>query len=182
LALSAIDTAAPRDPIAVGVNVTLIEQLALTASVAGLAGHVLDCAKSPALVPVIAMLVKLSVPGPLLVTVMLWAALVVFVVWLPNITLVVEIPTTGIGATPMPLNVTLWGLPLPLSVRVTAALRDAAAVGVNVTLIVQLALTARVVGLIGHVLDFANSPASVPVMAMLVILSVPGPLFVTVIV
>ena len=71
---------AVRDPVAVGVNVTLIVQFAPTPSVDGLSGHVVVRAKSAAFVPVIVMLVMLTAPGPLLVSVTLCAALVVFVV------------------------------------------------------------------------------------------------------
>ena len=39
----------------------------------------------------------------------------------------------------MPVRLTVWGLPVALSVRVTAAVRVPLAVGVKVTLIVQLA-------------------------------------------
>jgi hypothetical protein len=62
------------------VNVTLIVQLLPTASVAGLIGQVVVRAKSLALTPVMAMLVIVSAPGPLLVSVALCALLVVFVV------------------------------------------------------------------------------------------------------
>jgi hypothetical protein len=78
--LSAIVTAAVRAPVAVGLKVTLIEQLALSATVAGDNGHVVVCEKSPALVPVSVMLEIVNAPGPLLVSVVLCAALVVFVV------------------------------------------------------------------------------------------------------
>jgi hypothetical protein len=70
--------AADRAPIAVGVKVALIMQVAFTASEAGLTGQLLVCPKSPGFVPVIAIAVIVNVPGPLLVTVMLCDALVVF--------------------------------------------------------------------------------------------------------
>ena len=44
----------------------------------------------------------------------------------------------GTGATPVPLRVTVWGLPEALSVMVTVPVRVPAAVGVNVTLMVQV--------------------------------------------
>jgi len=47
------------------------------------------------------------------------------------------------GAVPLPLNDTLCGLPLALSVMVIAPLRVPTAVGVNITEIVQLAPTLR---------------------------------------
>ena len=78
--LSAIVTAPVRAPVAVGLKVMLIAQLAVAANVAGDNGQVVVWEKSPALVPVTAMLVTVSAPGPLFVSVVLCAALVVFVV------------------------------------------------------------------------------------------------------
>ena len=72
--MSAIDTLALREPAAVGVNVTLIVQLAFTAR---LFGQVLVCAKSPAFVPVSPMLLMLNDEPPLLVSVIGCALLVV---------------------------------------------------------------------------------------------------------
>ncbi len=86
----------------------------------------------------------------------------------------------GGGAAPVPLRLTACGLPAPLSVIVTAAVRVPVAVGVKVTLIVQVALAASVAGLIGHVVVWPNSSALVPVIARLLIVSAPGPLFVSV--
>ncbi len=78
-ALSMIVTEAERLPVADGVNVTLMEQFAFTASVALLAGHVFVCAKSLLLVPVRVMLEMVSGAVPELVSVTLWAALVVVI-------------------------------------------------------------------------------------------------------
>jgi hypothetical protein len=91
-----------------------------------------------------------------------------------------DITADGVRATPVPVNDTARGLPPASSVTVTAALRGPAAAGVNVIVIVQLALAARVDGDNGHVVVFENSPAFVPVIATLKIVNVPGPLFVTV--
>lgn len=93
--LSVIVTAAVRVPVAVGVNVTLMVQEALAASVAGEIGHVVVPAKSLAFVPVMLMLVIVSAPGPLLVRPIFCAALVVFVVWFPKLTLAVDRLTRG---------------------------------------------------------------------------------------
>jgi hypothetical protein len=57
--------------------------------------------------------------------------------WLAKVRLVGEMLTAG--AVPVPVRLTVCGLPVALSVRVTAALRDPLAVGLKVTLIVQLA-------------------------------------------
>jgi hypothetical protein len=89
-----------------------------------------------------------------------------------------DIATDGTGATPVPLNDTERGLPLASSVTVSVAVREPIASGVNVRLTVQLAFAARVDGDSGHVVVFAKSPAFVPAMAMLPIVSAPGPLFV----
>jgi hypothetical protein len=60
VASSAIETDADREPDAPGVNVTEIVHVALTASVAGLSGQLLSCAKSAALAPDITMLLIVS--------------------------------------------------------------------------------------------------------------------------
>ena len=49
-----------REPVAVGVKVTLMVQVALTAKVEGLMGQLLVCPKSPELVPVKPMLVMVK--------------------------------------------------------------------------------------------------------------------------
>jgi len=68
-ALSVMLTLPVRFPVAVGLKVMLIAQFAPPASVVGLTGHVLVCAKSPLLVPPAAMLVIVSAAVPVLVTV-----------------------------------------------------------------------------------------------------------------
>lgn len=65
-ALSVMLTLPVRFPMAVGLKVTLIAQFAPAARVALLAGHVFVSAKSPLLVPVIAMLVIVSAAVPVL--------------------------------------------------------------------------------------------------------------------
>ena len=44
-----------------------------------------------------------------------------------------------LGATPIPLSATLWGLPVALSWILTPPVRMPVALGLNLTLIVQLA-------------------------------------------
>ena len=56
----------------------------------------------------------------------------------------------GGAVTPVPLSATLCGLALPLSLIVTEAERDPVVVGVKLTLMVQLPLTASVAGLTGQ--------------------------------
>src|SRR5579872_2822335 len=62
----------------------------------------------------------------------------------------------------------------------TEAVREPLAVGVKTTLIVHVPFTASVAGLTGQLLVWPKSPALVPVMPMVAIVSAPGPLFVTV--
>jgi hypothetical protein len=116
----------------VGANVTLIVQLVATASELP---QVLIWAKSPGFVPVMPMLLMVNKDVPVLLSVTGMAELVVPTAWLPNPMLAGDNATTG--ARPIPVSGTLCGLPPPLSVTVTLAMRLPAAVGVNVTLIEQ---------------------------------------------
>jgi hypothetical protein len=93
------------------------------------------------------MLLPVSVPGPLLLKVITWLALLVFKAWLANVKLAGDRLTTGI--TPVPVRATDCGLALPLSVSVTAATRVPVAAGLNVTVIVHVPFTATDAG---HVL------------------------------
>jgi len=88
-------------------------------------------------VPVIATLVMVNAAVPLLVRVTVWAELVVPRDWLPNATLVGERLTAG--AVPVPERLTVCGLLGALSVKESEAVRLPVAVGVKVTLTVQLA-------------------------------------------
>src|SRR5436305_1945247 len=161
-------TAALRTPAAVGVNVTEIVQLPPAAT---LDPQVLVWAKSPLFVPVIAILVMLSAALRGLFNVIVWAALVVPTFWLANVRLDGESDACA-TAVPVPLNPAVCGDPVALSVMLTAALRTPAAVGVNVTEIVQLPPAAT---LDPQVLVWAKSPLFVPVIAMLVMLRVAVP-------
>jgi hypothetical protein len=86
LPLSVIVIAAARALATEGVNVTLIVQKAFAAIVEGLIGQLFVCAKSPEFVPVTAMLPIASGPGPLFVTVIACAPLVVFRIWFGKMT------------------------------------------------------------------------------------------------
>lgn len=90
-----------RCPCIVGANVTLIVQLGPMATVAP---HVLVCKKSP----LIAMLVIVRVSVPLLVSITVWAGLVVPITWSPKVRLVGVSVTAG--AVPVPLSAIVWGL------------------------------------------------------------------------
>src|SRR5437667_12592549 len=80
----------------------------------------------------------------------------------------------------MPVRVICCGPPKALSLISSVAVRVKGAVGVKVTLMAQLALTARVAGLTGQLLVRAKSPLLVPVIVMLLIVSGAVPVFVSV--
>jgi hypothetical protein len=175
-------TVAVRAPLAAGVKVTLIVQVALAASVLGLMGQVSVSPKSLAFAPLTAMLLNMSAAVPLLVSMIARVALVVPTFWFPKLTLVGLRVTAGAEITPLPVSATLCGLPLALSLTLTVAVRGPVADGVKVTLIAQFALAASVLGLSGHVDDSAKSVALVPASVMLLIVSGAVPLFARVIV
>jgi len=82
------------------------------------------------------MLLMVSAAVPELLKVMLCAALLVPTSWLGKVRLVGRKPADTV--VPVPDRGTVWGLPDALSKTDTKALRAPAAVGVNVTLMVQL--------------------------------------------
>ena len=104
-ASSLIPTLALRLPVAAGVKLTVIVQVALTASVAGPEGQVFVCAKSAEFVPATAMLLIVSGAVPLFVSVTDCVPLVVPTRW--------------------PANVKLDGLTLTAGAAVTAPLLNA---------------------------------------------------------
>ena len=142
---------AVRLPAADGEKVAEIVQLAPTARVLGPMGQLLVWPKSPAFVPVNPIELIVSAAVPELVKVTFCEALEVPTGCWPKPRLVGASVTAGAVATPVPLSATECGLPGALSETVTEAVRDPAAVGVNVTEIVQLAPAASAVGAIGHV-------------------------------
>jgi hypothetical protein len=134
-ALSVTTMLPPRDQAAVGLKVTLIvhDDPAATPPMQSLV-----CEKSP--LGVIELTVKVAVPG--LLTVMDFVELL-----FPSSTPVklrLAGPTVADAATPVPLKGTVCGLPAALSVKLSVEERLPVFAGVNVTLIVQLAFTARV--------------------------------------
>jgi len=134
-------------PAAVGVNLTLMVQLEPAASVAP---HVVVRVKSPLFPPVMVMLLMESVAVPVSRKVTVCAELVV------PISRVLKVRDVGdkltAEAVPVPVKLTVCGLPRALSLTVRAAVRAPVAVGVNVTLIVQLPAGASVEGLSGQLL------------------------------
>jgi len=96
--------------------------------------------------PVKPILVRFRTALPVLVSVTVWDALVVFNVWLAKVRLEVERLTAGaLAFAPVPVRVIACGDPVALSTMVTAAVREPVAAGVKVTLIVQLPLFAATV-------------------------------------
>src|SRR5512146_843544 len=134
LALSLMLTEAVRVPVAVGVKVTLMVQLPLAATELP---QVFVWAKSPELVPASEMPLIVRVLLPMLVRVTFWAVLLVPTAWLVKVRLAGDSVTVEL--TPVPVRLTVWGLPVALSAMLTEAVRVPVAVGVKVTLMGQLA-------------------------------------------
>ena len=126
---------APREPVAVGVNVTLIVQSAPAARVLAPIGQVLDCEKSPGFEPVMAIEVMLSGKVPVFESVIGVAGEEDPSVTVLKLTEVVESHTAG--APPVPVRLMVWGMPPALKVNV--APRSDPAVGVNLTATVHVA-------------------------------------------
>src|SRR3989454_3839805 len=144
-ASSTMFSMALRIPVASGVKLTLIVQLAPGATEPAPLGQVLPAAKakSAACAPVMVMLVRFSGAPPLLVSVTFCAALVVPMRCSPNALLVAECLADG-SVTPVPVSDSDCGLPAASSGMVTVAGRALAAVGVKVRLRTQLAPAASV--------------------------------------
>src|SRR2546427_8218873 len=128
-ASSVMVTVAVRAPVAAGVKLMLIVQLAPGATEPAQVGQVLSAAKakSAACAPVMVMLVRFSGAPPLLVSVTFCAGLVVPTRCSPNALLVAESVAVG-GVTPVPVSDSDCGLPAASSVMVTVAVRALAAV------------------------------------------------------
>jgi len=147
--------------VAVGVNLTLILQLDPAVSDEP---HVVVSEKSP----LTAMLVIFRAAVPVFFNVPLCDALVVPTTCAANVKLVVDRLT--MGTVPVPFRLTMCGLPAASSVIVTAPVRIPVAVGVNLTLILQLD---PAVSDEPHVVVSEKSPLT----AMLVIFSAAVPVF-----
>jgi len=171
---------AARAPPAVGEKVALTVQALPAASEAGLAGHVLaEMAKSPGFAPASTKLVKVTALLPVLVTVTLWAALVVPVFWVANVRL--RGLKVNVKIAPVPLKAIDCGLPVALSVTEIDALRAPPAVGEKVADTLQALPAAKLAGLMGQVLaPKAKSPGFAPDSAKLVKVTAPVPVLVTV--
>src|SRR3989442_4509133 len=131
-ASSVMFTVAARTPVAAGVKLTLIVQLAPGATEPAPDGQVLPAAKakSAACVPVMVMLVRVSGAPPLLVSVTFWAGLVVPTRCLPKALLVAESVAVG-GVAPDPARVHARPLPPASFVLINKNGFALAAVGVQ---------------------------------------------------
>ncbi len=134
-ALSVSFKIALRAPVLVGLKVTLIVQLALAANELP---HPLLSPKSPGSAPAIVILLIVIAAVPTFFSVTVLTALLPTVT-VPKFRLLVD----SSAVVPVPLSGTCCGLPAALSVTFTVALRAPVVVGLNVTLIVQLAPTAN---------------------------------------
>ncbi len=136
LALSEIMSAAVRAPLAEGVNITAIVQLAPAATELP---QMFVSAKSLTLVPVMTRLVIFNVVFPVLLMVTICPVLVKSIGWLPKARLVDERLSSAAVLEPATERFTIWGLPLALSAMMSVAVQGPLAEGVKVTLIAQLA-------------------------------------------
>ena len=140
---------------ALGVKVTAITQLLFGCN--GAPVHLSVSEKSPLAM----MLEKTRGVVPLLVTITSCGELDVPTGCVPKARLEVDNVTVDV----LPVKLTMWGLPGALSLIVSDAFRIPWAVGVNVTVSVQVAPTFREP--IGQVVVSAKSPGSFPARVML---------------
>jgi hypothetical protein len=117
----------------VGENVTLIVQELLAASELP---HVVVSRKSPGLAPVNEMPLIVRAAFPVLLSVTVWAALVVLRFCRLKVRLAGE--TLAMGALPVPVKFTICGLVVALSEITNEAVSVPGPVGVNVIVIVQV--------------------------------------------
>ncbi len=134
--MSAMVMAPFRVPVAVGVKVTLMVQLAPAATLVPFL-QVVPAAGAKS--PLGSTLVMVSMTVPLFVSVTTWVGLVVLRGWLPKLKFPVDRLTAGPEGVPVPIKLITCGLPPALSVMVIAPARVPMAVGAKLTLIVQLA-------------------------------------------
>ena len=166
-ALSVIVMVALRAPVAVGVKLTPTEQIlpiGPCCSVLGEMGQPLLMAKSPALAPPSVMELIVTGEVPVLVSSRLGLMeLSVVLTCGGNVMLVGPISSACEGATPLPVSVIVAGLPAaPVYVIVIVAVRVPAAVGVKVTLVLQLEKALNRLGDVGQPEDITKSPGLAP--------------------
>jgi hypothetical protein len=129
--------------------------------------QVLVSVKSAESAPAKAMLVMLKAALPVLFRVTVCGELTVSTDSFPNARLEGESLAVAPVLVPVPERLTVWGLPVAVSVKVTAAVRVPVTAGVKVTLLVQLPPAAT---LDPQLLLWAKSLGFVPESAMLEIL------------
>jgi hypothetical protein len=170
---------AVRVPFALGVNSTLIVQLAPAASVpSGLhmplpVGN--GTPKSPAFAPLLVNPLKFTAELLVFVTVTLIGVLVVVSACEPNVKLVGVTVTVAVPGVPVPVSVTVCGLPVPVSVNVIAPVLVPVAVGLNVIENTHGGFSSP---MLGHCASVA--PAKSPLVTMLLKINGKFPLFDTV--
>jgi hypothetical protein len=171
-------------PSAVGVNVRFTIHVAPAATVEPFV-HVVPVAIANwfALVPPSATVARFNIPVPLFIRLSVCTVLVTFRIWFPKLIGVEGVSVTA-GNTPVPVKVTVWGLPEALSTTDTVAPRLPNVAGVNVTATVQVPpnareTTVRQSGPLTGVTK-AKSAGFAPVKVTLVMARVPVPEFVNV--
>jgi hypothetical protein len=170
-------TEAVRVPVAVGVKVTLKVQFAPAATVVPQVSA--EIAKSPEFVPVTVRLVTSTASVPGFESVTAWAGLVVPTPWVLNVRLLGTSVTAGpVGLVAVPLKLTDCGLPGALSAMLTEAVSAPVAVGLKVTLMVQLALAATLLPQVFA--EIRKSPGFAPERVTLVMLRAKTPMLVSV--
>src|SRR5580704_4216745 len=149
---------AVRTPVAVGVKVTVKPHVRVGVSTSGM--QKLVCEKSPALVPVMVALVRLIGTLPVLVMVAVCVKLAnpTGCVLKPNLS--GDRVAVALTASPLPERPTVCGLPVALSVMTTVPVRAPTAVGVNTTLILQVAGGVRNASVVQPLLVTRQSPLS----------------------
>jgi hypothetical protein len=170
---------AVRAPFAPGVNTTLIVQLAPAASVPVALHPAPDegrgTAKSSASSPLIVNPLKVTVAVLVFFTVTLNGALVVLTACEPNVKLLGVTVTVAVPDVPVPVNVTVCGLPVALSVKVIAPVRVPVAVGLNV---IEKTHGSPSTGMFVHCASVA--PAKSPLIVIFVNVTAVPPVFDTV--
>ena len=114
--------------------------------------------------PVTAKLAIVKAVVPVLVSVAVWAVLVISTAWLEKARLPDERLMSSVVLVPFPPTLTIWGLPLALSAMLREAARLPLAEGAKVTPIVQLAPAAT---FDPQLLVRVKSPALAPLIARL---------------
>src|SRR3989454_2839205 len=173
-ALSAMVIEPFRVPVAVGVNVRLMVQLAPAATMVPFL-QVVPAAGAKS--PLGSTLVMVSMVVPPFVSVTTWVRLVVLRGRLPKSKLVLDRLRAGPEGVPVPIKLITWGLPPALSVMMIAPARAPMAVGAKLALIVQLALAATLPPF-AQVVPVAGMKS--PLRTMLVMVSAALPVLVSV--